>query len=287
MRATNLAILSADGAKTRDEAIALIKANFAKSPAIRDHLKVLAAVAASGLSDVCAALMNDVFENHPEPLTRALAAKRLIAALQFHVNLGDRVKADPAARKRYEKAAGRAGVEKLLARLPKAVKSIEAYRSALRGELKGQLPDVGVGAAAPETIGANLAGRRVRLSDLKGKVVVLDFWAVWCGPCRRLIPHTRELVRGMAGRPFAFVGVCVDEKKETLVKFLEKEPMPWAHWWDARKKVTEQWDVSGFPTLYVIDHTGVIRFKALGYDPKSGKLDELVNRLVKAAEAAK
>jgi thiol-disulfide isomerase/thioredoxin len=127
----------------------------------------------------------------------------------------------------------------------------------------------------------------VKLSELKGKVVVLEFWGVGCVPCRRLNPYIRELVKNMEDKPFVFLGICTDEKKETLTEFLEKEPMPWTHWWDGKKTVTEQWDIVGFPTLYVIDHTGVIRFANKGYNPKSGILDEMIKDLVKAAEAAK
>jgi protein-disulfide isomerase-like protein with CxxC motif len=83
------------------------------------------------------------------------------------------------------------------------------------------------------------------------------------------------------------VGICIDEDKETLTDFLKKEPMPWTHWWDGKRTVTEQWDIAAFPTLFVIDHQGVIRFVTQGYDPKSGKLEEMIKGLVKEAEAAK
>jgi hypothetical protein len=69
-----------------------------------------------------------------------------------------------------------------------------------------------------------------------------------------------------------------------LLEFLEKESLPWTHWWDGKKQVTEQWDIAGFPTFFVIDHKGVIRFASLGYDPKSGKLEALIKELVRAAE---
>ena len=281
--AISLSSRSPDAAKARGEAIELVKTNFAKSPAIRKKLRQLA----SGIDDAGADIVRGVLKDHPEMLTRAHAAKALISGLEMRMRMAEAVGKNEAVRASYEKAMGKDTIQKLIDGVPQDKKQIEEYRTVLRTELKGQLPDLEVGAVAPETISVNLDGKSVKLSELKGKVVVLDFWATWCGPCRAMIPHTRDLVKGMDGKPFVFVSVSVDDEKETLTKFIEKTPMPWAHWWDGKKAASEQWDVEGYPTLYVIDHKGVIRFKTLGYDPKSGKLDATVEELVKAAEAGK
>jgi thiol-disulfide isomerase/thioredoxin len=274
---------SSDMAKIRSEAIELVKTNFAKSPAIRKYLRSLA----NPLSDEGIDLVRDVFKNHPEKLTQAHAAKVLISGLELRVKYAEMLGKNEQARASAEKQLGMDTVQKLIDAAPQAAKDAETFRTALRTELKGQLPDLEIGAVAPETISVNLDGKTVKLSELKGKVVVLDFWATWCGPCRAMIPHTRDLVKSQEAKPFVFVSISVDDEKETLTNFMEKTPMPWAHWWDGKKAVSQQWDVEGYPTLYVIDHKGVIRFKTLGYDPKSGKLDTTVEELVKAAEAGK
>jgi len=191
-------------------------------------------------------------------------------------------------RKNFEASMGKGVVQKVIDGVPAAKKEAEEYRTALRTTLKGQLPDLEVGAVAPETVSVNLDGKTVKLSDLKGKVVVVDFWATWCGPCRAMIPHTRNLVKSLEGKPFVFLSISVDDEKETLTKFIADTPMPWTHWWDGQKAVAEQWDVEGYPTVYVIDHKGVIRFKSLGLPAeKSKKLDATVEELVKAAQAEK
>jgi hypothetical protein len=98
------------------------------------------------------------------------------------------------------------------------------------GELaKGHLHeirDLAVGKPAPALKSIALDGKPVRLADLKGRVVVLDVWATWCGPCREMIPHQRELVKRLEEKPFTLVSISVDEKRETVAEFLKKEPMP-------------------------------------------------------------
>ena len=84
------------------------------------------------------------------------------------------------------------------------------------------------------------------------------------------------------------VSVSADDKKETLEKFLEKEKMPWVHWWDngPESKVLKTYRVKAFPTLYLIDHTGIIQYKWVG-SPGNDKIDDAVEELVKAATKAK
>jgi thioredoxin-related protein len=104
-----------------------------------------------------------------------------------------------------------------------------------------------------------------------------------------MIPHERELVKTMAKdkKPFVLVSVSADDEKDTLVKFLEKEPMPWVHWWDggAENPVLKKYRVRAFPTLYLIDHTGAIKQKWVGR-PESDKLDKAIEEAVKEAEKA-
>ncbi len=166
-------------------------------------------------------------------------------------------------------------------------KTIAAFA---KSEIEGMqaIANLGVGKPAPEVESLLLDGKKTKLSDYKGKVVLLDVWATWCGPCVAMIPHERDLVKKLKDKPFTLVSVSVDDKKETLQKFMEKQEMPWVHWWDngQENKVMKLYRVKAFPTMYLIDHTGVIRHKWVG-SPGNDKLDAAIEALVKAAEKAK
>lgn len=149
------------------------------------------------------------------------------------------------------------------------------------------IKNLAVGMPAPDVEGTALDGKKVKLSSYKGKVVLLDIWATWCPPCRAMIPHERDMVKANKDKPFVLLSVSADNDQETLTKFLEKEPMPWDHWFDGRGgKVAKTFRVQAFPTLYLIDHAGVIRHKWVG-NPGNDKLDKAVEDLVKEALKAK
>lgn len=281
--AVGLSMNASEGAKTRQEVIELIQKNFTKSPAIRVHLRALA----NAYCDETTDLVRDVFKNHPDLSTRAQAAKLLSAMLEQRMQITKGLKTNAESQAKLEKQLGKDSVARLLDSALMAKQEIEAYKTALSTELKNQVPDLHVGAVAPETIGVDLDGKPVKLSQLKGKVVVLDFWATWCGPCRTMLPHTRRIVKNLENQPFVFVSISVDDEKETITSFLEKEPMPWMLWWDEKKLLADLWDISGYPTIYVIDQKGVIQFKSVGYDPVGGRLEKRIEELLEVADTKK
>jgi thiol-disulfide isomerase/thioredoxin len=141
-----------------------------------------------------------------------------------------------------------------------------------------------VGNQAPEIVSKTLKGDKAKLSGLKGKVVVIDIWATWCPPCRAMIPHERELVKRMKDKPFALVSISLDAKQETLDKFLEKEKMPWTHWFNGTTgAVTKDYEVKYIPAIFVLDQNGVIRYKGV----RGKQLDKAVDELVKKLEDSK
>jgi len=147
-----------------------------------------------------------------------------------------------------------------------------------------ELQNLSVGKVAPEVLCLNIDGdKEDKLSNYKGKVVVLDIWATWCGPCKAMIPHEREMNEKLKVKPFAFISISGDDTKETLTSFLEKEKMPWVHWFADRKGILKDWNIRFYPTMYILDHKGVIRAKGL----RGEELEKKVNELVVEAEKAK
>ena len=101
-----------------------------------------------------------------------------------------------------------------------------------------------------------------------------------------MYPHERSLVENFENRPFALLGVNSDENLEELKSRMKKENLTWRSWRNAgltRGPISSQWNVSGWPTIYVIDHKGVIRYK----DLRREALDKALDELVAEAEAAK
>jgi thiol-disulfide isomerase/thioredoxin len=146
-------------------------------------------------------------------------------------------------------------------------------------------PKVGleVGNIAPSLEGTDTNGNRIKLADYKGKVVVVDFWATWCGPCVSMIPHEKSLYKRMEGRPLVFLAVSVDEKKGALTTFLESEKIEWANVFDGLGgPISTAWHVDKYPTMFVIDAKGIIRYKYEG--TVQLELDHAVDKMLSEIE---
>ncbi len=145
------------------------------------------------------------------------------------------------------------------------------------------LQNLSVGKTCPEIELTDLKQKPVKLSDYKGKVVVLDFWATWCGSCVGLIPSQRELVAKYEKRPFAFISISADDTPEEVATFLKETPMPWIHWFNGPEGgIVDNWMIPAFPTIFVIDAEGVIRGRDI-FDEQ--QLDALVGKLIEEAES--
>jgi thiol-disulfide isomerase/thioredoxin len=141
----------------------------------------------------------------------------------------------------------------------------------------------GIGQKAIGIEGKDPDGRTVRLSDFKGKVVLIDFWATWCPPCRMLIPHELELVNTYKGRPFAILGISRDHSSDDLKEFLAMQQLPWANIYDASGDIAHGWGVDVLPTFVLIDDQGIVRGRWLGV-AEMGEINALVAQLIRTAE---
>ncbi len=155
-----------------------------------------------------------------------------------------------------------------------------------------EIRDLSVGKVAPEIEGVDLGGHSFKLSDYRGKVVVLDFSGTWCGFCKQMYPHFREIVERLKDRPFALLGVMADEKREPIEKEIASGEITWRCWWEkggTEGPIPRAWNVHGYPTVYVLDQKGVIRLKFTGVvgNPTDGHqpaIDQFIERLLEGPE---
>jgi peroxiredoxin len=142
----------------------------------------------------------------------------------------------------------------------------------------------GVGQAAPEITGEDLDGQPLKLSDYRGKVVVLVFWADSSKPCREAYPFQRRMVQRLEGRPFVLLGINRDGDREHAKQVVRDEHLTWRSWWDGGPRggpIGRRWFLKdgGLPTTYVLDSKGVIRVKKEGV-PQDALLDQTIDALL-------
>lgn len=121
------------------------------------------------------------------------------------------------------------------------------------------------GSAAPDFTVKSLAGQDVALASLKGKVVLVNFWATWCPPCKEEIPSMMKLNQQMAGKPFQMLAIAIDEGgKEAVEGFFKKSGLSLPAYLDTDGAVSRIYGTTGVPETFVVDKTGIIRKKIVG-----------------------
>ncbi len=119
---------------------------------------------------------------------------------------------------------------------------------------------------APDFLLADMDGNKRRLSELRGKVVLVNFWATWCPPCRREMPSIERLSHALKGAAFEILAVNVAENLDTVFSFTGTlEPIPtFPIVFDTDSKVLKTWPVMGLPTTFILNKQGRIIYRAVG-----------------------
>jgi thiol-disulfide isomerase/thioredoxin len=105
-------------------------------------------------------------------------------------------------------------------------------------------------------------GREIDLSDMKGQVILLDFWATWCGPCIQELPSVKEAYAKLHPEGFEIIGISFDDDKAALERLVKKEKMTWPQYFDGEgwgNKYGKQFDIRGIPAMWLIDKKGNLR----------------------------
>ena len=166
--------------------------------------------------------------------------------------------------------------------LTPAVKSTEAGKAL--GERMPKLKAVALGAIAPEFAEADTCGKIINLSSFRGQYVLIDFWASWCGPCRRENPNVVKAYNHYKGQKFTILGVSLDKPnaKEKWLAAIHKDGLTWNHvsdlkFWDS--KAAGLYAVRGIPQNFLIDPNGKIIAKNLRGDDLEDKLAEIFGKI--------
>ena len=132
-----------------------------------------------------------------------------------------------------------------------------------------------LGSTVADETAQRLDGTEDNLSAYAGKVVLMDFWATWCGPCIASLPDMRDLAAAHPEERFEILGISVDAELDTVTDFMEDEPMPWAHWHvGVGSELGLKWNIAGYPTYVVVGADGVILSRGHDLEAATAVIDE-------------
>jgi thiol-disulfide isomerase/thioredoxin len=138
-------------------------------------------------------------------------------------------------------------------------------------------------AYAPEFSFTSAEGEFISMDELRGKVVLLDFWGTWCPPCRESLPSLRDLnKRYSKEKAFMMISVSVNDEEDNWRDFTTKNQMVWPQAFDRENKIRRAFQVTKFPTYILIDHEGIIRLRVSGYSfEREAALSDAIHKAIK------
>ena len=138
-----------------------------------------------------------------------------------------------------------------------------------------------------EISGTQVDGGHFDWTRYRGKVVLVDFWATWCGPCLAELPNLQKNYQAYHGKRFEVVGISMDDDRQALETFLEKEKLPWVTLhdggWDDSPLATN-YGIMGLPTIFLVDKAGKVIGTDIKGDINGTKLDTQLERLFGAPD---
>ena len=133
-----------------------------------------------------------------------------------------------------------------------------------------------VGQKAKEISLPDVKGKNIVLSSLKGKIVLIDFWASWCGPCRKSVPELKNTYAKYQSKGLEIYGISVDNESADWKQAIKDDRTTWIHVNDAKGDVAALWNVNYIPNTYLLDKEG----KIIAINPTHQLLEDLLKKLL-------
>ena len=137
-----------------------------------------------------------------------------------------------------------------------------------------------VGEPAPDFRLQNLNGQSVTLSELRGKPVLLNFWATWCPPCRAEMPYLQEIYEEWTGMGLVLLTINVGESSTRVKDFLETYNLSLPVLLDTNRSVANKYNITGIPTTFFIDKDGIIQEKVVGSFRNKEQIERYLDKIV-------
>jgi thiol-disulfide isomerase/thioredoxin len=276
------------------EAVHLLATRYADH---KDNEKLLERMASSPFAS-SSEFLKAVSKKHPSPIVRGRAAFYWGLHLKNYCGTVERLHKEPEFARNVELFIGAdlanrlkdADTAKLLREAEDVFARVEkdyplvGYKKTNLGKAAAaelfELRNLAIGKVVPEIEADDTEGKKFKLSDYRGKVVVLVFWGTWCPHCMAMVPTERALVKRYEGQPFAMVGVNSDIELDKLKPALVKHSITWRSFYDGPTitgPIATQWNVIGWPAVYVLDAKGIIRYRGV----RGEQLEQAVGELMK------
>ena len=147
----------------------------------------------------------------------------------------------------------------------------------MRAQKFAENPSLSLAKMAPAFEVKTLDGTRFNLDEMAGRVVLIDFWATWCGPCNEELPHVKKIAKEFANEPLTIISISWDDDAQKWKDFIAKNEMTWLQYRDANHKLSDRFDVHAIPHYFTIDSDGVLTAEMLGSGSDvEGKLKKLL-----------
>ena len=148
-------------------------------------------------------------------------------------------------------------------------------------------PELSLHKMAPAFEVTALDGTRFNLDNMGGRVVLIDFWATWCGPCNAELPHVQKIAREFANEPLTVISISWDSDETKWKDFIAKHEMTWLQYRDADHKLSDRFGINAIPHYFTIDSDGVLTAEMLGSgNDVEGKIKKLIKRAKESKPAS-